>query len=483
MKYITEVVLENFQSHKYSKIYFQKGLNVIVGPSDSGKTAVIRAIKWALFNEPSGDYFIREGETECSVTISFNDNVKLKRYRSKSKNQYVLYDENNKKHVYEGFGTNVPYEIKEKIGIDKIYLDDKQSSLINISDQLEGPFLISEKNSIKANAIGRLVGVHILDNAISNTVKDIRNLSIEKKNILNTNENLNNQLKSYEYLDDLKAVTIKLNSIQNEVKFLYDKLNKLYKIKKVYDQNINKIKALEAFLEKLSELDKLEELYNCLGHALYRYNRLIYLKSNFDKINYSISKNKNILKSLSNIDEYEKNYYILRDKYLSLKKLIYFKTKYKNIRSDIISNEKKLIIVKNINITDHDLMILKEKIDTLKRMYDIKNEYSIIIKRISKGNIYLEKFCYLDDFNEIVFIIENKIRKLNLICNYNSILEKGTNEITSVNNIYNNGKNKIDNYLSEYKKLLLKIEICPYCFNKIDNESIKKIIDNYENDI
>jgi DNA repair exonuclease SbcCD ATPase subunit len=77
MKYIKRLILENFQSHKYSEVDFAAGLNVIVGPSDTGKSAVIRALKWVLYNEPSGDFFIREGETNCSVTIHISDGTIL----------------------------------------------------------------------------------------------------------------------------------------------------------------------------------------------------------------------------------------------------------------------------------------------------------------------------------------------------------------------------------------------------------------------
>ncbi|OZV12957.1 hypothetical protein CIW83_07040 [Tissierella sp. P1] len=120
MKYIEKVILENFQSHKSSIIEFDDQLNVIVGPSDSGKTAILRGIRWALYNEPSGDYFIREGTSECSVTVIFNDGTKIKRYRNKSKNIYFLYDSNNNETKFEGFGTSVPQEIIDETGIKKI---------------------------------------------------------------------------------------------------------------------------------------------------------------------------------------------------------------------------------------------------------------------------------------------------------------------------------------------------------------------------
>lgn len=58
MNYIKSIEIENFQSHKYSKLDFSERLNVIVGPSDNGKSAIIRALKWVLFNEPKGTDFI-----------------------------------------------------------------------------------------------------------------------------------------------------------------------------------------------------------------------------------------------------------------------------------------------------------------------------------------------------------------------------------------------------------------------------------------
>ena len=79
MKYIEKVILENFQSHKFTSVEFDRGLNIIVGASDSGKTAILRAIKWALYNDPAGDYFIREGATEASVSIFFSDKTSIKK--------------------------------------------------------------------------------------------------------------------------------------------------------------------------------------------------------------------------------------------------------------------------------------------------------------------------------------------------------------------------------------------------------------------
>ena len=52
MRYVRRITLENFQSHKHTEMEFGPELNVIVGPSDSGKSAIIRALKWVMYNEP-----------------------------------------------------------------------------------------------------------------------------------------------------------------------------------------------------------------------------------------------------------------------------------------------------------------------------------------------------------------------------------------------------------------------------------------------
>ncbi|WP_034429196.1 AAA family ATPase, partial [Caldisalinibacter kiritimatiensis] len=234
MKYIKKVVIENFQSHKFTEIELDKCLNVIVGPSDQGKSSIIRAIKWVLYNEPTGTFFMREGESKCCVSLYFSDNTGLKRIRTKSKNQYIYVDRNGKESVYEGFGKNVPIDIIESTNIRKLYLDSNKANTINIADQLEGPFLLSEKASIRANAIGRLVGVHIVDKAVSDTLKDIRGLNTQKKRVEDKLSELNKQLEKYKYLDELKYKIDKLDYILKIIKQKKEKKDKLKKLRNNY---------------------------------------------------------------------------------------------------------------------------------------------------------------------------------------------------------------------------------------------------------
>jgi len=180
MKWIKRLSLDQFQSHQLSHFEFDPGLNVIVGPSDSGKSAVLRALRWVLYNEPRGVEFVRAGARECRVTVVMSDGAEIVREvlvsKSAARHRYLIKQPNQDTQVYEAFGTTIPVEVTLAHGMPEVWLDtDKQVSL-SIGSQLEGPFLLTETGSTRARAIGRLLGVHVVDAALRGTHRDLRNL-------------------------------------------------------------------------------------------------------------------------------------------------------------------------------------------------------------------------------------------------------------------------------------------------------------------
>lgn len=70
---IQEVTIEGYQSHTNSTFRLSPGLTVITGPSDAGKTAIIRALRWFAFNEPTGEAFLHTiRNPDGSVTLLIN---------------------------------------------------------------------------------------------------------------------------------------------------------------------------------------------------------------------------------------------------------------------------------------------------------------------------------------------------------------------------------------------------------------------------
>ena len=63
--------IRNFQS--LEDIDLELGqFTVIIGESDTGKSAIIRALKYALINKV-GTGFIRHGEKQAAVELTFED--------------------------------------------------------------------------------------------------------------------------------------------------------------------------------------------------------------------------------------------------------------------------------------------------------------------------------------------------------------------------------------------------------------------------
>ena len=177
-KKIVRVILENFQAHKHTQVDFDDGLNIIVGESNNGKTSILRAIMWVVTNQPLGTDFIMAGEDECKVTVCYDDGTSITRGRTRKDTGYydVYYrDENGtlQRANYRGFTNAVPVEIANVHQMPKVSITKDIETHLNVLSQLDGPFLLTESPQVKASAIGRITGTHIIDAAVKEANKTI----------------------------------------------------------------------------------------------------------------------------------------------------------------------------------------------------------------------------------------------------------------------------------------------------------------------
>lgn len=281
MIWIEKLEIENFQSHQNTVISFSKGLNVITGPSDQGKTAILRALKWVLYNEPRGTEFIRHGTDHAKVTLKLSSGISIIRERSKSRNRYTVVNANGDNLIFEGFGNEVPEEVKKAHRMPKVFIDEDRSTSLNISEQLEGAFLLSVSGSARAKAIGRLTGVHIIDIAVRKCLIDIRRESQLKEKLTADIDELGRQLEGYNKLDKikirLKDAGVLIDKLGEDIK----KLKSLEKTKHLYVFNKQCLKKAAGIHERMQMLDRYEELYRALHekaaqlHILQKLNKAL----------------------------------------------------------------------------------------------------------------------------------------------------------------------------------------------------------------
>lgn len=149
------LTLQNFQAHESLSIIFTPGITTIVGSTDSGKSAILRALRWAALNDFLGDSFIKEGEDEAVVSVTVRhaqEDHTVVRQRSTSQNTYAL-DEK----VYKSFGQSVPADIATLLTV----------SPINFQGQHDSPFWFCEGGAELSRQLNAIVDLSVMDKALS----------------------------------------------------------------------------------------------------------------------------------------------------------------------------------------------------------------------------------------------------------------------------------------------------------------------------
>ncbi len=80
--HISKIELENIKSHESSTYEFSRGTTAITGENGAGKTTIIEAIAWALFDllEYKKEDFVRRGAKKGSVRVTFESGLDEREY-------------------------------------------------------------------------------------------------------------------------------------------------------------------------------------------------------------------------------------------------------------------------------------------------------------------------------------------------------------------------------------------------------------------
>jgi DNA repair exonuclease SbcCD ATPase subunit len=162
---IKSLNINNFQSHKETKLEFSPGVNIIVGSSDSGKTAILRSLGWLCWNRPSGDAFRSWWSNSTSVYLETDEGI-ISRLKDKT-DRYKIFIKGKDDIVFKAFGTSIPDEIVSFLNLNEL----------NFQRQLDSPFLISATSSEVARQFNKVANLDKIDIATSNINGWIRDIS------------------------------------------------------------------------------------------------------------------------------------------------------------------------------------------------------------------------------------------------------------------------------------------------------------------
>lgn len=477
---IEKVLIENFQSHESTELTFNGGLNVIIGPSDHGKSAVIRAIKWVLYNEPRGNEFIRQGSNFARVTLWLNTGYAITRERTPSKNRYILSDSDGNSNIYEGFGNEVPQEVVKAHGIPKVIMDTDINSSINIGNQLEGPFLISESGAVRAKAIGRLTGLHIIDKSIRDSGTDLRRENQTRDRFEKELDEVNEKLKEYEYLDVLEEKIEASSKLIEKIEKGLERIASLTNIK----QNLKDID--EKYKQTVYEIAKLEKIEECdiiLKNIEVDFIKLKSMDNLSNRFSDNLTAEKEMEKTLSMTEGVSSCKSLLKqaeEKVIRYEKLQKAKKVLKDLENELVNVENILNRTKNIQISDGMISKIGENNIRVMQLIAIKEKLLDYDREIDKVHTMLDKSIDLTESDAIISEIVKKSERLVKLEAIGNRLAPILNNIIDGSNYLNSNNEEIEKKLKIYTDLLKESGKCPMCNSKISDDKLDDIIRHYK---
>lgn len=269
---LQSVTLKNFQSHKNSKLNFDKGVNVIVGTSDSGKSAILRALNSCIYGELPNTYrTYNSDETEVSIDVS---DKTVTRRRGDKTNEYQV---NNS--FYKALNRTVPEDIVNLFNMNDI----------NIQYQLDGPFLLSETPGEVAKRLNKTVNLDIIDSSTKqiNTMRNDVNSALKHQTEQATK--YEDDLKVYANLDsfeqcinELADITEKRDALRQDIQTIAGICAEIQSANlriEFYNKNKTSLVKVLNKLNKITALDEdvcvLKDTFNDLNTILKSYQEVL----------------------------------------------------------------------------------------------------------------------------------------------------------------------------------------------------------------
>lgn len=154
---IERLTIREFQTHHLLRVELDPGVTTIVGPTDAGKSAVLRALRWLALNRPGGDAFIRDGSRKTKVTLMV-DGHRLVR----SKGPRNIYRFGDKELV--AFGSEPPVEVSRLLNV----------SAINFACQHDPPFWFSDSAGGVSRRLNEIVNLGAIDTTLARLNASLR---------------------------------------------------------------------------------------------------------------------------------------------------------------------------------------------------------------------------------------------------------------------------------------------------------------------
>jgi DNA repair exonuclease SbcCD ATPase subunit len=246
MRHITKLLIENFQDHKRAEISLESGINVIVGSSDVGKSAILRAINWVFHNLPKGDSYINKKADEARVTIWFSDGTVVSRVKGSKRNAVYVHKADGTELEFEKIGHDLPSEALEALGNPPM---DSEHGPISYADQMGKLFLVDLSPTDLPRTISELTGIDDFEKAAQLLGKRSRQAERQAKESQERLDQYAIDLQQYDGLDEKLEILAGLENQSKEIASDFTTINDVSGLISRYDIAMNTVRNTEVRLE------------------------------------------------------------------------------------------------------------------------------------------------------------------------------------------------------------------------------------------
>ncbi len=143
---IKSLSLENFMSHRATRIDLAPGVTVITGPNNVGKSAVVEAVR-SLVHNPSQKFSIRHGARQAVVRLELDSGEIIEWVRTDKTAYYRLFrPQESDPEEYRKIGLTVPKDIQTLLRLGRVETEGGDID-IHIGNQREPIFLLNSPGS------------------------------------------------------------------------------------------------------------------------------------------------------------------------------------------------------------------------------------------------------------------------------------------------------------------------------------------------
>ena len=472
MNDLIQTTIENFQSHKKTVINWAPGgqLTILTGPSDSGKTAILRAEDWLCNNKPDGNDFIRVGCTFARVTNVYKSGHTVIRERTSSKNQYKIIEPGaNQPLILEGFGRNtVPLEVQEITGIKPVTIGDMEYNL-NLAAQLDGPFLGNSVSApARAKMLGKLAGTEEIDYAQKNVEADIRNSGQHVNTLKAELDGLDAEIAKYDYLPTMAAKIAELERLAGLIQAAEERRDQIFGVKKGLELFDQVIRGHKITIERFKNFDMAEALLISFQNIYTKNKNLSEIVSSLAKIDRDVIQNQMIINKHQNVDTAFGTLCLIQSA-ISIRDSVY-SVKQQITGFDVLINQSNQIInrltgldqaitlyeqIRNTAFRDHSLSVTKDYLDLKDQEIDYANQD---LRRNANVETCIDLHVKIQNLNDRRSLIRS-------IGGYLKSFDVEIDRVKQVNIYY---ENRVIELEKAYKDALVQAGICPMCGTEVD---------------